>query len=312
MNSYNSLVLNECTKLSILYDKLPSEIIEHIEQFMPTLYLCVHRNRLIIININTFQTIHIKLKINVIDAIFSLCGSYILCKTLNSIEQIDIKTHAIKQLYTNVIKPGILTMDICCNKTVITNVNNEINVIKNNNIIFNKIVDYKILNCKFLSENELIIVYDKKIILYNIINNKTKIIYEYKHRIVYLTIYNNQLLVCFSNNSLYIVNLKLQDSQLYNFNNFEIKGAEFSPDDKYIFLFGFKSNLSIIKILDKITMNQIAVLNLNENGRGLWIVSSTESIITSETFFMFNVWCLKTFKLLKTISKFKINRLTNG
>jgi hypothetical protein len=59
-------------------------------------------------------------------------------------------------------------------------------------------------------------------------------------------------------------------------------------------------------------MNQIAVLNLNENGRGLWIVSSTESIITSETFFMFNVWCLKTFKLLKTISKFKINRLTNG
>ena len=312
MNSYNSIILNENHKISILNKELPVEIIDNISQFMGTLYLCVYPNKLIMINIETQQIICIKLTLNITDAIYSFCGSKILCKTQDSIEQIDIKTHEIKQLYTDIIQSSITCMDIYNNNTVITNINNEIIVIKNNIIIFNKNVDYKILNCKFISENELIIVYNKQIFLYNIINNKKELLYEYQYNILYLTIYNNQLLVCFSNNKICYIRfdhyLTVLDIKLYNIkSNFEIKGAEFSGNNKYILLFGFESNLSIIKILDKLTMNEIAILNMNDRYNDLWIVSSNNSVIISESYIIINVWCLNTFKLLKTIPKFKKN-----
>ncbi len=320
MNHYNYIILTEKPKLSILNDKLPIEIIDHIATFLPTLYLCVHYNRLIIVNIDTQQIIHIKLPLNINDAIFSLCGSKILCKTSNSIEEIDIKTHQITQLInTNIIHMGnlqqvknnvvnfelhIIHMDIYNNNIVITKNNNEIIVIKNNNIIFNKTFDHQILNCKFISEDELIIIYNNNIITYNITTNKNNIIYKYIYNIIYLTIYNNQLLVCFYNNLLYYNKIHTIKSHLGNV-LFKIKGAEFSGNNKYILLFGFESELSIIKILDKSNLNEIAIINLNENCRNMWIVSSNDFVIISETFFIITIWCLKTFKLLNTIYKFK-------
>lgn len=302
MECYNSLILNEKYKVSLLNDFLPIEILDHIKFFIPIQYLYIYNNRIILIDIETNNKRIIKMDSRIVDAIFTRSAN-ILCSTRTSVYNINLNNHLIVEMYKSTKKQiqsnNIISIDTYENHLIINNDNEIIINNKNINIINN---NYNIYNCKYLSKHELIIVVNENykkmaIYKYNIINNNLELLFKYnKWILTYLSVYNNQFILCFSTDKIYYNN------KFYIF-NINIRGAEFSGNNKYILLFGYENDLSIIKIIDKSTMIQIYQINLNEKNSGLWLVSSNDKIIISETFNMLKIWCLETFKLLKTILK---------
>ncbi len=302
MECYNSLILNEKYKVSLLNDFLPIEILDHIKFFIPIQYLYIYNNRIILIDIETNNKRIIKMDSRIVDAIFTRSAN-ILCSTRTSVYNINLNNHLIVEMYKSTKKQiqsnNIISIDTYENHLIINNDNEIIINNKKINIINN---DYTIYNCKYLSKHELIIVVNENykkmaIYKYNIINNNLELLFKYnKWILTYLSVYNNQFILCFSTDKIYYNN------KFYIF-NINIRGAEFSGNNKYILLFGYENDLSIIKIIDKSTMIQIYQINLNEKNSGLWLVSSNDKIIISETFNMLKIWCLETFKLLKTILK---------
>ncbi len=307
MECYNSLILNEKYKVSLLNDLLPIEILDHIKTFIPIQYLYIYSNRIILIDIETNNKRIIKADSNIIDAIFTRSGN-ILFSTSTSVYNINLNNnylnnHLIVEMYkstnSRVKCNNIRSIDTYENHLIINNDNEIIINNKNVNIINN---DNNIYNCKYLSKHELIIVVNENykkmsIYKYNIKTNNLILLFKYNKRILtYLSVYNNEFILCFSTDKIYYNN------KFYIF-NINIRGAEFSGNNKYILLFGYENDLSIIKIIDKSTMIQIKQINLNENCRGLWLVSSNDKFIISETFNMLKIWCLDTFKLLKIIIK---------
>ncbi len=305
MQHYNPYILNERYKLSLLKKFLPNEILEYMEQFIPILYLHIKYDIILLIDIETKYYYLIDLPFTINDALFTFNG-LILCKTYSSVYNIDWREKSIIEIYTierpTILLLNIISIDIYKNNYLISDKYNNI-IINENKINYHK----KILNCKYLSENELILVINEflknySIIKYNIKTKQSELIYKYNEIVlVYLCISNGELLLCFSNNQLYYNN------NLYYF-DFSIKSAEFSGNNKYILLFGKNNNKYMIKVLDKITMNEISTLNTNIPDYITPLISSIDKYLIIDSHMILEIWCLETFKFIKYIY---INKIIN-